>query len=205
MWFHVLACDYDGTLATAGAMAPETTAALRRVRESGRRVLLLTGRRLDDLLTTCPEIDCFDLVVAENGAVLFEPAAKKADALADPPPPVFLDALARLGVPFSTGRLPPECSFRFRGPHGALDLVAHSLETFTMLAKGVDDATWLHHLGNGDITGWLRGQIKDAGLADEVEALAQGRDAAGTRRSVLEAIARRYAPVARADEERRSD
>jgi len=576
MWFHVLACDYDGTLATAGAMAPETTAALRRVRESGRRLLLLTGRRLDDLLATCPEIDCFDLVVAENGAVLFEPAAKKADALADPPPPVFLDALARLGVPFSTGRvivstvvpyevailaaikrlglelqivfnrdavmvlpagvsketglraalerlgvsphntvgigdaendhaflgcagfstavanavpalaeavqlvtaasdgagvrelidrllqtdleefrlllrartitlgtledgepltypargpgilitgasgsgkstlaglfaerlvrqgyviclldpegdfrrlaehegivvltsesgtedaraleverllrhrstsvaidlsaldreervraaasflhavhrlraqtgaphwlivdeahhlfppggspaqemfdpewsgaclitsepervapevlaivghmfstslpaggmalippggvpgddlepgealdislalgkatsarrfrvarrdthhrrhvkkyatgrLPPECSFRFRGPHGALDLVAHNLETFTMLAKGVDDATWLHHLGNGDITGWLRGQIKDAGLADEVEALAQGRDAAGTRRSVLEAIARRYAPVARADEERRSD
>src|SRR5262249_7377424 len=37
MWFHVLAADYDGTLASDGRIAPDTLAALRRVRASGRR------------------------------------------------------------------------------------------------------------------------------------------------------------------------
>jgi len=62
---------------------------------------------------------------------------------------------------YSTGRLPPERSFHFRGPAGALNLVAHNLETFTMLAKGVDDATWLHHLRAGDISRWITEQIRD--------------------------------------------
>ena len=100
---------------------------------------------------------------------------------------------------YATGKLPPERSFRFRGPDGALDLVAHNLETFTMLAKGVDDATWLHHLRNGDVARWLRDEIKDAELADEVAALEAGGDAAATRRAVLDAIGRRYTPVATAD------
>ena len=57
---------------------------------------------------------------------------------------------------YATGKLPLERAFRFRGPTDALDLVAHNLETFTMLAKGVDDATWLHHLRRGDVSAWLR-------------------------------------------------
>ena len=61
MWFHLLAADYDGTLASDGRIAPDTLAALRRVRESGRRVLLVTGRQLDDLLRVCSEIEIFDL------------------------------------------------------------------------------------------------------------------------------------------------
>jgi hypothetical protein len=97
---------------------------------------------------------------------------------------------------YATGRLPPERSFRFRGPDGALDLVAHNLETFTMLAKGVDDATWLHHLRNGDIARWLAAEIKDAELAEEVRTVERGNDPAATRRAVLEAIGRRYTPVA---------
>jgi hypothetical protein len=97
---------------------------------------------------------------------------------------------------YATGRLPPERSFHFRGPDGALDLVAHNLETFTMLAKGVDEATWLHHLRNGDISRWLREGVKDEELADEVRALEGTADAGATRRAVLEAIARRYTPVA---------
>jgi hydroxymethylpyrimidine pyrophosphatase-like HAD family hydrolase len=103
---------------------------------------------------------------------------------------------------YATGRLPPERSFHFRGPEGAVDLVAHNLETFTMLARGVDDATWTHHIVNGDVARWLREQIKDPELADEVEGLAGRRDANATRRAVLDAIARRYTPVARVDDER---
>ena len=105
MWYHVIACDYDGTLATDGRIAPETLAALGRVRHAGRRVVLITGRRFDDLLVVCPELDFFDWVVAENGAVLYEPRAKRVDDLAAPPPAAFLAALERAGVPFSAGRV----------------------------------------------------------------------------------------------------
>src|SRR6185503_15402642 len=105
MWFHVLACDFDGTLATVGRIAPDTMAALGRVRESGRRIALVTGRQFEDLLAVCPEIDAFDTVVAENGAVLYEPKAKRVEDLVDAPPVAFLSALQHAGVPFSTGRV----------------------------------------------------------------------------------------------------
>jgi hydroxymethylpyrimidine pyrophosphatase-like HAD family hydrolase len=58
-------------------MAPETVAALGRVRESGRRLVMVTGRQFADLLAVCPEIGLFDLVVAENGAVVYDPRGKK--------------------------------------------------------------------------------------------------------------------------------
>jgi len=97
---------------------------------------------------------------------------------------------------YAAGKLPPERSFRFRGPTGAVDLVASNLETFTMLVRGVDEATWLYHLRNGDVARWLRDAIKDPDLADEVAALEHGDDPRATRTAVLDAIARRYAGVA---------
>jgi Helicase HerA, central domain len=103
---------------------------------------------------------------------------------------------------YATGRLPPERSFHFRGPAGAMNLVAHNLETFTMLAKGVDDVTWLHHLRNGDVSRWIAEQIRDEALAAEVRAVEREADPAATRRAVLEAIARRYTPVAAPGDER---
>jgi hydroxymethylpyrimidine pyrophosphatase-like HAD family hydrolase len=105
MWFQVLACDYDGTLATAGKIAPATARALERVRATGRRVVLVTGRRLDDLLDVCPEVDLFDLVVAENGAVLLAPGTGEIEDLAAPPQPSLLARLEAKGVPFSVGRV----------------------------------------------------------------------------------------------------
>jgi hypothetical protein len=105
MRFRVLACDYDGTLATAGTIAPETVDALGRARASGRRILLVTGRRLDDLCDVCARLDVFDLVVAENGAVLFDPRARRVQELAEPPAPTFTRALAQAGVPFAVGRV----------------------------------------------------------------------------------------------------
>ena len=104
-WFQVLACDYDGTLATAGKVAHATARAIERVRASGRRVVLVTGRRFDDLLEVCPEIDLFDLVVAENGGVLFAPGTGEIENLAGPPSPLLLARLEARGVPFSVGRV----------------------------------------------------------------------------------------------------
>jgi hydroxymethylpyrimidine pyrophosphatase-like HAD family hydrolase len=96
---HVaLACDYDGTVAHDGRVEPATLAALRRVRESGRRLVLVTGRLLDDLARACPCLDVFHAVVAENGAVLFDPASGDRRVLGEPPPTAFVEVLRRQGV-----------------------------------------------------------------------------------------------------------
>jgi hydroxymethylpyrimidine pyrophosphatase-like HAD family hydrolase len=103
--YQLLATDYDDTLATAGRIAPEVVDALRRLRDAGRRVVLVTGRELDDLLKVCPEIQLFERIVAENGAVLYRPSHAETVLLADPPPRAFCDLLRRKGIPFSAGRV----------------------------------------------------------------------------------------------------
>jgi HAD superfamily hydrolase (TIGR01484 family) len=105
MHYVALATDYDGTIAHDGLVDPPTIAALERLRSSGRRVILVTGRELDDLLGVMPRIDLFDLVVAENGALLYRPVTKAERVLAEPPPTEFVDRLRALGVsPLSVGR-----------------------------------------------------------------------------------------------------
>ena len=76
MYFVALATDYDGTLAKDGRVNAATIDALKGVRESGRKLILVTGRDLPDLQRAFPELELFDLVVAENGALLFNPAKK---------------------------------------------------------------------------------------------------------------------------------
>jgi hydroxymethylpyrimidine pyrophosphatase-like HAD family hydrolase len=98
MHYQVLACDYDGTVARDGLMNADTAAALARLRASGRRIVLVTGRRLEELLTVCPDLGPFDLVVAENGAILYTPSSREAVTLAEPPPPGFVEALRDRGV-----------------------------------------------------------------------------------------------------------
>jgi hypothetical protein len=78
MRFLALACDYDGTLARHGRVEASTIAALERVRASGRKLLLVTGRQLDDLRSVFVEVDLFDSVVAENGALLYDPRTPEA-------------------------------------------------------------------------------------------------------------------------------
>ena len=106
MRYVALACDYDGTLARHGRVDEPTLAALRRVRDSGRRLILVTGRRLDDLQSVFPEYQLFDRIVAENGGVSCDPARRETRRLAEPPPPAFAEALRERGVtPFDTGEV----------------------------------------------------------------------------------------------------
>src|SRR5947207_6880731 len=101
---HVLACDYDGTVADGGRCSPEMIQALDRVRESGRKVLLVTGRVLPDLKAVCTDIDrMFDAVVAENGALLYFPETREARMLGDAPESALVQELRRRGVPFDLG------------------------------------------------------------------------------------------------------
>ena len=105
MRFRVLAADYDGTVASQGVLAPETVDSLYRLRESGRRALLVTGRVLDELLDICDDVDVFDLAVVENGALLYNPATGKQRMLAPALPRRFVAALQAHGVtPLSVGR-----------------------------------------------------------------------------------------------------
>ena len=48
MRYLALASDYDGTLAHDGRVDEETIAAIARLRASGRKLILVTGRHLDD-------------------------------------------------------------------------------------------------------------------------------------------------------------
>jgi len=77
MRYLALATDYDGTLATDGEPSAAGFSAIERLRMSGRRVFLVTGRRVDDLLGVCQRTDLFDYVVAENGAVLYAPLRRE--------------------------------------------------------------------------------------------------------------------------------
>ncbi|MDQ6856417.1 MAG: Cof-type HAD-IIB family hydrolase [Candidatus Dormibacteraeota bacterium] len=105
MRFRVLAADYDGTVASEGILAPETVDSLRSLRESGRRVVLVTGRVLDELLDICEDLDVFDLAVVENGALIYNPATGKQRLLAPTLPRRFVAALQAHGVtPLSVGK-----------------------------------------------------------------------------------------------------
>src|SRR5438105_10648495 len=93
MRFLALATDYDGTLATDGAVDRETLAALRRLAGTGRTLILVTGRQLNDLLRVFPDAPLFDAVVAENGAVLYRPGSGVMRVLAPPPDARFEEDL----------------------------------------------------------------------------------------------------------------
>jgi hydroxymethylpyrimidine pyrophosphatase-like HAD family hydrolase len=106
MRYTALACDYDGTIAHHGLVDTPTRAALERVRASGRKLLLVTGRELDDLQRVFPDLPLFDRIVAENGAVLYDPAIREIRTLAAPPPAEFARTLERRGVaPLSAGHV----------------------------------------------------------------------------------------------------
>ncbi len=109
MRYLALATDYDGTLATAGIVADATLAALRRLLASGRKLVLVTGRQVEDLEQAFAHLDLFERVVAENGAVLYAPATAPPRALRrldEPVPRAFVEALRSRGVhPISVGQV----------------------------------------------------------------------------------------------------
>ncbi len=106
MRYLALACDYDGTLATDGQIDAKTIGALQRLVASGRKLLLVTGRELEDLVAVFPRVDLFHRVIAENGALLFDPSTREETILASPPPKEFIETLCKRGVtPLSVGRV----------------------------------------------------------------------------------------------------
>jgi hydroxymethylpyrimidine pyrophosphatase-like HAD family hydrolase len=149
MRFRMVATDYDGTLANDGRVSKDTLQALQRVRESGRRLVLITGRELESLQGVFRELHLFDLIVAENGALLYYPSTREEKPLAKSPPAGFVEVLRRSGVsPLSVGR----CIVATVKPHDvAVRLAIRELrldwqiilnrESVMVLPAGVDKGT----------------------------------------------------------------
>ena len=106
MRYLALCTDYDGTLATDGQVLSGTVTALEQFLASGRRLVLVTGRELDDLKKVCPRLDLFEYVVAENGALLYKPSTGEETPLGARPSDAFVALLRQRGVgPISVGRV----------------------------------------------------------------------------------------------------
>lgn len=153
MRYLVLVTDYDGTLAVDGKADESTLSAVERLRVSGRRAILLTGRQLDNLFTVCPRLAVFDYVVAENGAVLYEPRTTQQTLLGTPPPPRFLQRLRELtGNSITAGkvivdtRVPHQTAVLQAIQEMGLELqIVFNKDSVMVLPAGVNKATGMAH------------------------------------------------------------
>jgi hypothetical protein len=144
-----IAADYDGTLANEGRVAKDTLQMLQRVRESGRKIVLITGRELESLQSVFTQLDVFDLIVAENGALLYHPSTGEEKLLGKILPVAFVERLRQSGAhPLSVGRgivatVRPYEAAVYRAIHDlGLDLqVIFNRESVMTLPVGVDKST----------------------------------------------------------------
>ena len=151
MRFAAVAIDYDGTLATEGAVHPSTVAALEQVVASGRKFILVTGRMLAELLPLFPQASLCARIVAENGAVLYHPATRDQRLLTHPASAPLIEMLRRKGVaPLDVG----ESIIATLRPHevaimeairdlGLEHHVIFNRESVMVLPPGVNKATGL--------------------------------------------------------------
>jgi len=150
MRYLALATDYDGTLASHGRVAETSIVALQQLRTSGRKLLLVTGRHLPDLTGIFPQVELFDRVVAENGALLYRPETQEEELLCEAPNRRFVNLLQQKGIPLEVGR----CVVATREPHQetalsaihdlGLDLqVIFNKGSVMILPSGVNKATGL--------------------------------------------------------------
>jgi len=101
--FRALASDYDLTLVKLDHLDAATIVALRRLKASGRKLVLVTGRTVAyaygprGILTRDVAL-LFDRIVGENGATMWNPRTDEMKVLGTPPSPEFLKRLTDAGV-----------------------------------------------------------------------------------------------------------
>jgi hydroxymethylpyrimidine pyrophosphatase-like HAD family hydrolase len=153
MRFRAIASDYDGTLARDGRVDRSTLAALERARESGRKLILATGRELPSLRDVFSSLHLFDWIVAENGALLHHPATGEERLLCPAASRELVANLRQQGVPLSVGK----CIVATVRPHDAavllaireLNLSLHVIfnkESVMILPRGTNKSTGLSAL-----------------------------------------------------------
>ena len=106
MRYHVLATDYDGTLAVDEKVPAGVLKSLVLLKASGRKLVMVTGRELGELQKVFPDYKLFDRIVAENGALIYNPETLEKKLLGKRPPDAFIQKLKELKVqPFSVGEV----------------------------------------------------------------------------------------------------
>lgn len=106
MRYHILATDYDGTLSPYEKVTPDTIESLKKLKSSGRKLILVTGRQIEDLKALFPEHLLFDRIVAENGATIYNPGTLEERLLGARPLESFIDRLRELQIePLEIGRV----------------------------------------------------------------------------------------------------
>ena len=106
MRYQVAAFDYDGTIAHHEKVSDAVVESLQQLKASKRKIILVTGRELDDLKRVFPQYDVFDRIVAENGALIYNPSTLEERSLGEAPPGSFVQYLKEQGVaPLSVGRV----------------------------------------------------------------------------------------------------
>jgi len=103
MHISVIATDFDGTISQGDQLAPEAGRVLRRWREEGQFTVLVSGRPFEFLHDLQEREQAFDLIVAENGAVLYDPRTDEMRLPFGEVPEDLLDTLAKVGVPLWRG------------------------------------------------------------------------------------------------------
>jgi hydroxymethylpyrimidine pyrophosphatase-like HAD family hydrolase len=152
MKYRALATDFDGTLADDARVLPLAARALFRWREAGGVVVLVTGRELADLARVFPSLALFDRIVAENGALLSDPANGRERLLAPPADPEVVALLRRLGArPVSAGRaivstrVPHEREARLAAESASRELrLVYNRGAVMILPADVDKASGLN-------------------------------------------------------------
>ena len=200
----LLALDYDGTIASDGLFDAGVRAEIAGARERGVLVVLVTGRILEDLRRLLVELELFDAIVAENGAVLHLPVSGRTTPLGAPPPAVFLEELRRRGVPVLVG----DCVVEAEGRHAQdvlavvreleLPLVLHfNRSRMMVLPQSISKATGLREACR-TLRASLHGAlaIGDAENDHEMLAACEVGVAAGWGSAALQAVADHVLPGA---------
>ena len=151
--YRVIASDYDGTLACNGRVDRDTLAGLKRARESGRTLIMVTGRELPSLRQAFSRLHLFDWIVAENGALLHRPATAEERLLCPPPSRELVANLRKQKLPLSVGK----CIVATSRPHEVAVLqaiqelnlslqVIFNKESVMILPRGTNKSTGLSAL-----------------------------------------------------------
>ncbi len=113
--------------------------------------MLVSGRTMANLASVFSQLELFDRVVAENGAILHAPHARQTRLLAEPPPPALIESLRERGVkPLDIGQVivathaehEREVRQAIAKARAALDVILNK-DALMILPRGVDKATGL--------------------------------------------------------------
>src|SRR3972149_3658856 len=118
MHISVVATDFDGTISEGDRLAPEAGRALHRLREAGYFTALVSGRSFDFLRDLQQREQAFDRIVAENGAVVYNPQTDELRLPFGEVPADLLDMLDRGGGPLGRGMPPPRHTHTVRRRRG---------------------------------------------------------------------------------------